>query len=62
MTIGNVVRNYLRWFELNRYKKELERAPEALARIAAVAGENTENRTRQTTGNAQSIDFVDPLA
>lgn len=63
MTIGNVVRNYLRWFELNRYKKELERAPEALTRIAAVADENTtEHRSRQATGNAQSIDFVDPLA
>ena len=23
MTIGNVVRNYLRWFELNKYKKAL---------------------------------------
>ena len=25
MTIGNVVRNYLRWFELNKYKKALAR-------------------------------------
>lgn len=61
MTIGNVVRNYLRWFQLNRYRKELEKAPEALSRIAAVAGENAENHSRQT-GNTQSIDLVDPLA
>ena len=27
MTIGNVVRNYLRWFELNRYKKALVTSP-----------------------------------
>jgi glycosyltransferase involved in cell wall biosynthesis len=28
MTIGSVVRNYLRWFELNKYKKELVNSPE----------------------------------
>lgn len=28
MTIGNVVRNYLRWFELNKHKKELANFPE----------------------------------
>ncbi|MDX6461342.1 MAG: hypothetical protein QOE55_5039 [Acidobacteriaceae bacterium] len=27
MTIGSVVRNYLRWFELNKYKKALVSAP-----------------------------------
>jgi glycosyltransferase involved in cell wall biosynthesis len=60
MTIGNVVRNYLRWFELNRYKKELERAPDAFAKISAVTDENAENHNRQA--NTQSIDLVDPLA
>jgi glycosyltransferase involved in cell wall biosynthesis len=28
MTIGKVVRNYLRWFELNKYKKALADSPE----------------------------------
>lgn len=28
MTIGKVVRNYLRWFELNKYKKALAASPE----------------------------------
>jgi hypothetical protein len=28
MTIGRVVRNYLRWFELNRYKRTLLRSTE----------------------------------
>jgi glycosyltransferase involved in cell wall biosynthesis len=28
MTIGSVVRNYLRWFELNKYKKALIKYPE----------------------------------
>jgi glycosyltransferase involved in cell wall biosynthesis len=28
MTIGKVVRNYLRWFELNKYKKALANSPE----------------------------------
>lgn len=28
MTIGKVVRNYLRWFELNKYKKTLADSPE----------------------------------
>ncbi len=28
MTIGKVVRNYLRWFELNKYKKSLADSPE----------------------------------
>ncbi|HEX6803088.1 MAG TPA: glycosyltransferase [Terriglobales bacterium] len=62
MTIGNVVRNYLRWFEVNRYKKELAMVPEPRARITTIADENIENRSRPTTGNGQSIDLVDPLA
>ena len=28
MTIGRVVSNYLRWFELNKYKRALVRSPE----------------------------------
>jgi hypothetical protein len=28
MTIGGVVRNYLRWFELNKYKRALLRSTE----------------------------------
>jgi glycosyltransferase involved in cell wall biosynthesis len=78
MTIGSVVRNYLRWFELNRYKKAL-RSPEykstwlrtLFSRRAATApsgalvtsGENMKSHGREAAANnTQSIDCVDPLA
>jgi hypothetical protein len=78
MTIGSVVRNYLRWFELNRYKKAL-RSPEykstwlrtLFSRRAATApsgalvasGESMKSHSREAAANnTQSIDCVDPLA
>lgn len=63
MTIGNVVRNYLRWFELNKYKKDLANFPETNSRHAAlITDDGGEQRGGETSaGNAQPIDFVDPL-
>jgi glycosyltransferase involved in cell wall biosynthesis len=77
MTIGKVVRNYLRWFELNKCKKALANSPEyqeawlgpvlAAKRdatdIRASAEEhNRESHSREAARTPQSIDFVDPLA
>src|SRR6202012_1838809 len=78
MTIGSVVRNYLRWFELNKYKKALRTSPEnrgisfrlwSARKNAAPhpksiqGGDSSENHGRESTGNnPQAIDFVDPFA
>lgn len=78
MTIGSVVRNYLRWFELNRCKKALVSAAgtnnwfrslflgnRGTARPHSLASERDggEGHGREQAGNsAQPIDFVDPLA
>jgi hypothetical protein len=77
MTIGKVVRNYLRWFELNKYKKELANSPEYKAAWDAISrqygaadvrltpdlGSSREIHGREAAASsAQSIDFVDPLA
>ena len=76
MTIGNVVRNYLRWFELNKHKKELANFPEERAawlrsdlsrRNDALNGaisreEKADGRSRESAAaNGRPIDFVDPL-
>jgi len=77
MTIGKVVRNYLRWFELNKYKKELASSPEykeawgamlsrqygaADVRLTADVASGREIHGREAaTSSAQSIDFLDPL-
>jgi glycosyltransferase involved in cell wall biosynthesis len=68
MTIGNVVRNYLRWFELNRYKKALVTSPatksswlrslfsgsNAIARSGSLAndGNSGEKHAREQAGNS----------
>jgi glycosyltransferase involved in cell wall biosynthesis len=78
MTIGSVVRNYLRWFELNKYKKELKSSEDKstwlrslFSRRVGVDGsgslvkgaEGMDTHGSEAAGNnAQSIDFVDPLA
>src|SRR6202789_2626304 len=78
MTIGRVVRNYLRWFELNKYKRTLAKSPEnrgirfrswsarknAAPHSKPIQGEdNSENHGRESAGNnPQAIDFVDPFA
>src|ERR1700722_6045698 len=78
MTIGRVVRNYLRWFELNKYKRALAKSPEnrgirfrswsarknAAPHSKPIQGEdNSENHGRESAGNnPQAIDFVDPFA
>jgi hypothetical protein len=77
MTIGSVVRNYLRWFELNKYKKALRASEEKgtwrrslFSRRVRMDGsaslandaEGIDTHGREGTGgNAQPIDFVDPL-
>jgi hypothetical protein len=78
MTIGSVVRNYLRWFELNKYKKELKssedkgswrrslfsrRVESVPVGIPAKVHEGADAHAREAAGaNPQSIDFIDPLA
>jgi hypothetical protein len=78
MTIGRVVRNYLRWFELNKYKRTLAKSPEnrgvwfrswsarknAAPHSKPIQGEDSsENHGRESSGNnPQAIDFVDPFA
>ena len=68
MTIGNVVRNYLRWFELNRYKKALVSSPatksswlrslfsgsNGIAQAGSLAndGSSGEKHGREQTGNS----------
>jgi glycosyltransferase involved in cell wall biosynthesis len=77
MTIGSVVRNYLRWFELNKYKKALRASEEKgtglrslFSRRVRMDGsaaltkdaEDIDTHGREGTGSsAQPIDFVDPL-
>ena len=77
MTIGSVVRNYLRWFELNKYKKALRasegkgtwlhslfsrRVGSDASATLAKGAESIETHGREGAGgNAQPIDFVDPL-
>ena len=77
MTIGNVVRNYLRWFELNRYKKALgasdgkgtwlrslfsRRVGVDASAALANGAEGIDTHGREGAGSsAQPIDFVDPL-
>ena len=78
MTIGSVVRNYLRWFELNKYKKELKSSEDkgswrrslfsrpverVPVGIPAKVHEGADAHAREAAGaNPQSIDFIDPLA
>ena len=78
MTIGSVVRNYLRWFELNKYKKELKSSEDkgswrrslfsrpverVPVGIPAKVHEGADPHAREAAGaNPQSIDFIDPLA
>src|ERR1700733_1203128 len=68
MTIGNVVRNYLRWFALNRYKKALDSSPatksswlrslfsggNGIARAGSLAndGNSGEKHGREQAGNS----------
>jgi glycosyltransferase involved in cell wall biosynthesis len=63
MTIGNVVRNYLRWFELNKYKKELAGLPEAKPQHSAlIINDGADHLGGESpAGSAHPIDFVDPL-
>ena len=77
MTIGSVVRNYLRWFELNKYKKALRASEEKgtwlrslFSRRVRMDGsaalvknaEGIDSLGRESAGSsAQPIDFVDPL-
>jgi glycosyltransferase involved in cell wall biosynthesis len=78
MTIGRVVRNYLRWFELNKYKRTLAKSPEnrgtwfrswsarknAVPHSKPIQGEDgSESHGRESAANnPQAIDFVDPFA
>lgn len=76
MTIGRVVRNYLRWFELNKYKRALAQSPEdrdtwwsaredgaVHAQPLVKGGDRNESHGRESAGNnTQAIDFVDPFA
>jgi glycosyltransferase involved in cell wall biosynthesis len=76
MTIGRVVRNYLRWFELNKYKRALAQSPEdrdtwwsagedgaVHAKPHVKGGDRSESHGHESAGsNTQAIDFVDPFA
>src|SRR5581483_8988074 len=78
MTIGKVVRNYLRWFELNKCKKALADSPDyqdiwvdpvllrknRASKLRSSDDQNVSNGhgREATAGGPQSIDFVDPLA
>jgi glycosyltransferase involved in cell wall biosynthesis len=76
MTIGRVVRNYLRWFELNKYKRALAQSPEdrdtwwsagedgaVHAKPLVKGADRGESHGRESAGNnTQAIDFVDPFA
>ena len=78
MTMARVVRNYLRWFDLNTYKRELLRAmgsrrfePQSVRaffgrveeKASLESGNSLSDRGREASGNsAQPIDLVDPLA
>jgi len=54
MTMATVVRNYLRWFELNRYKRSLPTIPgRHFAPLGAMAG---------STESLGSMDFSDSLS
>jgi glycosyltransferase involved in cell wall biosynthesis len=77
MTIGRVVRNYLRWFELNKYKRALVRSTEnrgswfrslfsrntvTRPESAVKSGNSGDSHGLEPAGNnTQAIDFVDPL-
>ena len=74
MTIARVVRNYLRWFELNRYKRELlhgnaSAASQPFSLPALFSGTRgvkaapiTVGHGREHSGNSGQPDLVDPLA
>jgi glycosyltransferase involved in cell wall biosynthesis len=67
MTIGRVVRNYLRWFELNKYKRALAKSPEdrgtwfgswsadedvaVQAKPLVKGGDRSEGHGRESAGN-----------
>jgi hypothetical protein len=67
MTIGRVVRNYLRWFELNKYKRTLAKSPEnrstwfrsrqarenatSHAKSLLKGGDSSESHSRESAGN-----------
>ncbi len=70
MTIGSVVRNYLRWFELNMRKKELSGAQGRSAvplralfsRSDGSLPERAGERHRlESTERAPAVDLIDPL-
>jgi hypothetical protein len=55
MTIGSVVRNYLRWFELNKYKKELSKgiaAPAEQASLRSLFSHPTQQMPTIANGNS----------
>jgi hypothetical protein len=55
MTIGSVVRNYLRWFELNKCKKELSRGVAVAAEQASLRSlfsHPTQQAQTVTAGNS----------
>jgi glycosyltransferase involved in cell wall biosynthesis len=78
MTMTNVVGNYLRWFELNQYKRATQEDTSLIARcrswfrslfLGGTLHSGSLNKVaddsqgRNPAGsNAQSIDFADPLA
>jgi hypothetical protein len=69
MTIGNVVRNYLRWFELNRFKRELAGQGVASMRRplfvpARPMRQPAEGNSSRDAGasNAHPVDIIDPFA
>ncbi len=62
MTIARVVRNYLRWFELNRYKRELLQSSDGMAFRHSIAGASEKGGHERDTGSNARPDLIDPLA
>ena len=64
MTIARVVSNYLRWFELNKYKRELLAAgsSSAVPALRATQAAGLANGHSRDGGASAQPDLADPLA